>query len=191
MFNFVSTASITFFETCSRAWKAFEESVGSKQYFFYERNPAPYFYLSVNESGKGSAVPQWLYDTNTKTFTEFAEQQGGVTKPLPILSLEIMHKDKVLYDLTDFIEMLRVNSSDGELAPSIAHLLGAWSMHSGIVLDPERGFEVQMIDSAANTILVDSIHNHENLYLLLKSAEEALAEVEQEAATVAADAPTA
>lgn len=173
VFNILSKAFAQGFEGCSKVWSSLEGAFASKQYLFFENNPAPYFHTTVNESASGSAKIEWIYDTDSKTFTEFdAEaEEDGVNAPLPILSMEIMYKDKVYYDLTDFIENVRIKAISEDCSPCIPHILGAWSLSSGIVLDLTRGFEVRLIDSAADTIMV-SLHDYKKLHHLLEKREE-------------------
>ena len=55
----------------------------------------------------------------------------------------------LLLDLTDFTEAVHIY---GDASPSLAHLLGAWSLHSGIVLDVSRSFTARMINSTGGTV---------------------------------------
>ncbi len=154
LFNLLSTIVGGCLENCKRAWSSLEESLSSKVYIFFNNNPSPYFIKSVNEKASGSATPEWIYDSATKTYTQYdsEDEDPGFNTPLPILSMEITYKDKVYYDLTEFIETIRVKADSEDMSPCISHLLGAWSLSSGIVLDATRGFEVKMIDSRANIV---------------------------------------
>jgi hypothetical protein len=167
LFNLVTNALAYSFERCGKVWIALEESLTGKGYIFFELNPAPYPELAVNEKASGSAEPEWVYDADQKIFTQYGAT-GGKNKPLPILSLEILYKDKVFYDLTDFAEMIRLRTVTGDLAPCIPHILGAWSLSSGVVLDATRGFEVRLVDMEANTFEV-SPFDYSELNDLLES----------------------
>jgi hypothetical protein len=167
LFNLVTNALAYSFERCGKVWAALEESLTGKEYIFFELNPAPYAELAVNEKASGSARAEWLYDADQKVFTQYGAH-GGNNKPLPILSLEILYKEKVFYDLTDFAEMIRVRTTAGDLAPCIPHILGAWSLSSGVVLDATRGFEVRLVDMEANTFEV-SPFDYSELNDLLES----------------------
>lgn len=167
LFNLVTNGLAYSFERCGKVWAALEEGLAGKEYIFFELNPAPYAELAVNEKASGSAQPEWLYDADQKIFTQYGAA-GGNNKPLPILSLEILYKEKVFYDLTDFAETIRVRTEGGNLAPCIPHILGAWSLSSGIVLDATKGFEVRLIDMEANTFEV-SPFDYSELNDLLES----------------------
>jgi hypothetical protein len=103
-------------------------------------------------------VPDWYYLAESNTFVEWehATPLSSLTRvnslQLPVLSMEIIEDDAVVYDLTEFIDNLKIHTLGDEFFPSVAHILGAWSISSGIVLDTTRGFIVRMIDTQANTI---------------------------------------
>jgi hypothetical protein len=175
LFNLVTNALAYSFERCGRVWTALEEGLGDREYLFFELNPAPYSALAVNESASGSARAEWVYNADKRIFTEYGAA-GGSNKPLPILSLEVLYKEKVFYDLTDFAETIRVRTTEGKLAPCIPHILGAWSLSSGIVLDATRGFEVRLVDMEANTFEV-SPFDYSEMNDLLESLKRGNAEV--------------
>jgi len=66
--------------------------------------------------------------------------------------MEILEDDKVVYDLTDFLETVKVYNLDENIMPSVAHILGAWSTHSCIVLDRTRPFTIRMVTDKAETV---------------------------------------
>jgi hypothetical protein len=87
-------------------------------------------------------------------------------KRLPLLSLEIRSKSSVsskcLYDLTDFIEKVRVcyvkNVNYG--CPTVAQVIGAWSISSGVVLDWSQEIFVNLINQDGDDycVLPDKLH---------------------------------
>lgn len=179
MFGMISNIITGLFESCVRFWGSLEEAFSPREYIFFDFNPAPYLYRSVKERATVSATPQWLYDRDTKMFTQYDIEnsgKGGTMSKLPILSLEIIYKDKVEYDLTDFIDYIRVRSigSDTKAGPSIPHILGAWSLKSGIVLDSIRGFEIRLIDDMANTIEMPP-YDYSDIYDILAGVMEGAA----------------
>jgi hypothetical protein len=75
--------------------------------------------------------------------------------PLPVLSLTITQKDsqEVLYDLTDFIENLRIFHING-IIPAVAHIISIWQIHSSVTLD--SGFHnVKYVDTLGNEHTAD------------------------------------
>jgi hypothetical protein len=191
MFGILANGIGHLFESCGRLWRSVEEVFGPREYIFFDYNPAPYLYSAVKETADGSANPIWIYDTNTKTFSEYdveGEGRGGNVSKLPLLSLEVVFKDKIKYDLTDFIDNIRVRTigNDVKAGPSIAHILGAWGLSSGIVLDSMQGLDVRIIDEMANTIEMPAFE-YSDLYDVLAGVADASADAEDGDA-VAADA---
>jgi hypothetical protein len=116
-------------------------------YIFFDRVSHAYPALKVNPYASTSAIPMWTYNSDTHEFFEWpmvASSQAG--DQLPLLSMEIVEDGNIAYDLTDFIETIRVYNACGEVcAPYICHIIGAWTLSSGIVLDPYKNFTVHLI----------------------------------------------
>ena len=116
-------------------------------YIFFDRVSHAYPALKVNPYASTSAIPMWTYNSDTHEFFEWpmvASSQAG--DQLPLLSMEIVEDGRAAYDLTDFIETVRVYNACGEVcAPYISHIISAWSLSSGIVLDPYKNFVVHLI----------------------------------------------
>jgi len=162
-----------FYGSCKKLFKKLYTGIQSafveKNYYLFENISPPFLTTSVNISASSSAVPEWYYLPDKNAFVEWQHDTSlsslleSSPHALPILSMEIVDKDAVVYDLTDFIEGLQIYNLNSIFFPCIAHMLGAWSLSSGIVTDVTRGFTVRMIDTNANTI-ESSIDNY--LYIL-------------------------
>jgi hypothetical protein len=159
LYNTVESCVMNFIYECKQIWHAFQSVLGPRAYVFFQGFAAPYWTIMVNPSASGSAKPEWVYLDDKRIFMEWsaanAADMNQKAKALPILSLEVVHKDKVLYDLTDFIEGVRVYHTAG-LFPSLQHILAAWGLSSGIILDSARGFEYRIICNVANTHIITS-----------------------------------
>jgi hypothetical protein len=128
--------------------------MGPKNYVFFKGNPAPYRAGSVNEAASGSTEVAWYYNADKHVFLDAADDEFERPAPLPVLSVEIVLDGQTFYDLTDFVETVRVYSEEGR-APSIQHLIGAWGLSSGIVLDHTRGFEAHVILNNGSAAVLD------------------------------------
>ena len=64
--------------------------------------------------------------------------------------MEILENERVIFDLTDFLEKLKIY---GNTMPSVEHIVGAWQVSSGIVLDVTSPYVVRHITEDADTIL--------------------------------------
>ena len=133
-----------------KIYKAARSILVSENYIFFKNVNTPYLENKVNINSVRSAEPAWLYDPEHKFFVEWATTDGS-TRRLPVLSLEIVD-ESVVYDLTDFIELIRVYSNGS--TPSPAHLVNAWSLSSELVLNPELGYKVRYMTDTADTFEV-------------------------------------
>jgi hypothetical protein len=158
VYNYLDNALSDLKRLAKKLYKGMKDTFSPKVYYLFECLPVPYLTSSVNISASSSAVPDWYYLSESNTFVEWehATPLSTLTQvnslQLPILSMESIEDDAVVYDLTEFIDNLKIHTLGDEFFPSVAHILGAWSISSGIVLDTTRGFIVRMIDTQANTI---------------------------------------
>ena len=128
-------------------------------YMFVENNCVPYPYDITYTDGD---EPYLLYDIKERIFIPwtFDSSMKDISLkykpiPLPVLSLTITQKDsqEVLYDLTDFIENLRIFHING-IIPAVAHIISIWQIHSSVTLD--SGFHnVKYVDTLGNEHTAD------------------------------------
>lgn len=154
----------TIFTQCNnfvgKLYMGIRDAFTEKLYYLLENVTIPLPVKSINISASSSAVPDWYYSLDKKQFIQwkFSTPISVLLSYynayyLPILSMEILEEDSVIYDLTDFIGDIKVHTSGAVVFPSIAHILGAWSLSSGIILDATREFNVRIIDIDGNTVL--------------------------------------
>ena len=148
--NYLTNAFESIVRFNKKIYKAARSVVMSDNYIFFKNIDKPYLENKVNINSVRSAEPAWLYDPEHHFFVEWATTAGS-TRRLPILSLEIVD-ESVIYDLTDFIELIRVYSNGS--TPSIAHLVNAWALSSELVLNPDLGFTVRYMTDTADTFEV-------------------------------------
>lgn len=130
-----------------------------KTYIYFEEIATPYLQHTVTLQ-PSCAAPQWSYSEEKQVFTEWGYSSDAFPKALPILSMTIVDQDTVLYDISDFVERIRVTHSNRNTFPSVAHILGAWSLSSGIVLNTTKSYFAKMITISAETVTVP-ITSHE------------------------------
>lgn len=122
-----------------------------KEYILFEDITQCYNALYVTPWATGSATPKWHYNASKKLFTEWGDMIREKRSALPYLSLELVQGSRVHYDLTEFIEGIRVrNQSDAIIYPTIPEILAAWTASSGIVLHPTR-FIARVITEEGDT----------------------------------------
>ena len=169
----VSTAR----DVATRAYDALHrEFTSAPAYLFFDAtNPCNVYSLEKAVTyASAFAKPQWVWEPRDRNFFEWsgskemALEHTEVRRPLPLLSLEVLDKDTqvVQYDLTDFIEGISVyTQSRAKAFPSMSQIIGAWSLGSGIVLDPHR-FVVRYITKYAVTAEVAIETGETNAYQL-------------------------
>ena len=129
-------------------------------YIFFEGYYTPYVYSRTNPWASGSATASMLYNYDTNVFfpytvynSMFDNNLMAMAKPIPILSLDIIDaEEKVRYDLTDFIETMRYIQYDDSGLPTLAQIVGAWTLSSHIVLDSTR-FSIRYINQYGDTLI--------------------------------------
>ena len=120
---------------------AFEQ----RNYYFLHGYSVPFHKKNVNIYASSSAQVEFAYNADIKQFSS----SFGKPKNLPILSLEIVRDNHVLYDLTEFIESMTI-VSDNEY-PNISQIIQAWSLDSQIVLDRTCDFIARVVSCNGQT----------------------------------------
>jgi hypothetical protein len=160
LLSLYNSVSKTTERTISIARKIYRSLYGAfvpDAYLFFENVAYPYPEAAVNPHASTSANPVWRYLSETHQFVSWnlgsSLEAAQMTHALPILSLDIYEDDTTVYDLSDFIEKIRVyNSSMEPLSPCVAHIVNAWILSSGIVLNPTRSFKVRYMTQEAETV---------------------------------------
>ena len=144
----------------SYLYKTLVDAYSVKKYLLFERIATPYNRSDVNLGSASSALPLWYYRDDTRTFVEWnlhytMEEGEKMHDPseVPVLSIAITDGERIIHDLTDYMESVRIFHSTGAV-PSVAHILGAWSLSSGIVVNPSNNYFVTVITSTADTVIL-------------------------------------
>ncbi len=122
-------------------------SVQTETYYFFKGSYVPYDSRHVKLNVAGVPHVEWYYNPDTKVFSK--EEATGQPKHFPYLTAEVYHDTLSLYDLTSFVES--VKWTGGDSAPSPNHILAAWFLATGILLDPTLPLVLQVIDEEGNT----------------------------------------
>jgi len=178
IFNSLNTAFESLLGFLGRTVNAAKTIVGPQLYYCFYGYPIPLSIIYFDSTSYCSARYEWIYDAVSKYF--YCPEEGVIRKgkrgsTLPILGMEILDDEKVVYDLTEFIEDIRIFHRNNETAPSIAHLLGAWSLSSGIILNMECDYKVRVMTVDADILEADAF-SIQGLHEILKSTEASLAE---------------
>jgi hypothetical protein len=194
-YNTISYIIDKFIFGTKKVFCALQDAFTPKTYILFSGRPNAYLENAISVDASTSAKPQWLYTPENGRFVEYAdgcstqflEKISPSVHTLPVLSMEIVEDSKVVYDLTDFAETIRVyNATSDTSSPSVAHIMSAWSASSGIVLTPTRPFKLRLVDTAANTVET-AIDEMDTLDAVVQAVTEAATETDDDAKTEAAD----
>ncbi len=122
------------------SWSVYS-GLQAETYYFFKDSAHPWDARRVNLSRAGSPHVDWHYNADTKTFSR--PENDGHLHHFPYLTAEIYHGDLSLYDITSFTESLKWTG--GTTAPSPNHVLSAWSLETGILLDPSLPLVLKVI----------------------------------------------
>jgi hypothetical protein len=160
MFIFMTNMSFTTMERIRAFLKRIENVVELLTqpmiYGFFEKIQAPYLLSPLNLTASAAARVELLYNQTSKTFYPNRGTLGAhpdePTIKLPILSLDIVNSEgETQYDLTDFVETIKVIHVDELAKPCISDIVEVWQLSSGIVLDRDL-FKVRYITEDGDTI---------------------------------------
>ncbi len=163
MYAFVKDAYYTFHDNINALYIKLRRAFSKQQYVFFQYITSPYNVLDVNISAPSCALPLWYYIPKNRVFiscnppvsVENTLTSNARGNPLPILSMQIIENEAVVFDLTDFLSSIKVYPSALNTCPPVAHILGAWTLSSRIVLDRGRSFIVRLIDINAKEYETD------------------------------------
>lgn len=193
-------------ELWGRMTRAFHIMFRPEYYIFFEGSAIPHNFYNTHYWASGSATPELMYCANTKAFFPWIPRNSSqptfdilaikeLYRPLSLLSLEIIDsKDKVVYDLTEFLETLRHVAVVGFPSPSLFHILSAWSLSSGVVPNLIE-HSVRFIDANGDCETIRIYHKEDSVPVETTPVEEmdttetVPASVEETGATEAAPAP--
>jgi hypothetical protein len=126
--------------------KSVLRAVQPKLYVFFEGSSYPYRLQDYTLAGPGIAPVEWFYNADTKVFVDSRIYNSSLEYPtqhFEWLSGEIKYNNLVLHDISDFLQEIRWA---GTQKPSCSRVLAAWSLSSGIVLNPKEGLSLHTIN---------------------------------------------
>jgi hypothetical protein len=173
LFNLAESSAMAVLDYWERLKRAFYTVARPNYFIFFEGSATPHRFYETHYWATGSASPELLYCSDTKTFFPWIPRHSADPKfdilsikelyrPLPILSLEIVDsKDHVVYDLTDFVEDLRHVTVAGFTSPSLFHILSAWTLSSAVVPNLTN-HSIRYVDSNGDSQTIQIYHSEES-----------------------------
>jgi hypothetical protein len=140
----------------SKVYRVFSEDY-QPTYVLFENIMHPYNASGLSLRLLASAIPDWYYKPSENVLVQWTFPTDINAKIPPfsrlrstILSMVILENDRVVFDLTDFLENTKIY---GRNMPSVEHIIGAWYISNGIVLDTTSQYIVRHITEDAETVL--------------------------------------
>jgi hypothetical protein len=173
LFNLAESSAMAVLDFWERLKRAFYTVTRPNYFIFFEGSANPHRFYETHYWATGSASPELLYCSDTKTFFPWIPRHSSEPKfdilgikelyrPLPILSLEIVDsKDHVAYDLTDFVEGLRHVTIAGFTSPTLFHILSAWTLSSAVVPNLTN-HSIRYVDSNGDSQTIQIYHSEES-----------------------------
>jgi hypothetical protein len=130
--------------------KSVVRGIQPKIFVFFQGSMYPYRLQDVTLAGPGVAPVEWFYDADNKLFLDskvYNTTNEYHAKHFEWLSGEIKYNNITLYDISDFLEDIKWT---GTTKPTVNHVLAAWSLHSGIVLNGKEGLYLYTINENGN-----------------------------------------
>ncbi len=145
VWNYSSLAAYYVFKAAQGAYRG----VQNKTYYFFEHSTVPYESSHVKLNSPGVPTIEWVYDFDSRVFRK--SESTDETKHLPFLTAEIYHEGLSLYDLTEFVQSIHYS---GTVAPTAHHILGAWFLHTGILLDTSLPMSLKVFTEEGEEVVI-------------------------------------
>jgi len=122
--------------------------VTDEEYAFHQGSNAAYSLYKLKTDSAASASLEWIYNPERKQFKHVDSSLDDEYVYFPYLSAEIYHGNLRLYDISEFVSQLKWRApadSVTTLRPSAKHILSAWFLSSGVVLDVSLSLSLHTI----------------------------------------------
>jgi hypothetical protein len=120
-------------------------------YVFLQGYPTPFRRSHIRLGEIGTPAVTWYYQPEIPLFFKHIPIPDTHHR-LPWLTAEIKKGEQVLYNLSDFVNSLRWQATDGIHHPTFEEILAAWTLKSGIVLDHNPDFVLECINEEGDTV---------------------------------------
>lgn len=119
-------------------------------YVFFEHSFYPWPKTDIVLDSAAAPPIEWFYSPSQKLF--YQPQCQHHWRHISWLSAQIKHGDDlILQDITEFVNSLHWI---GEVAPKPEHILAAWTLETGIVLNPALPLRIAIItDEGSDEVL--------------------------------------
>ena len=146
---------------CANIGKGVKKTFQEEQVVFFRGSCYPYRLSEIHLNAPGVPEIEWYYNSTSNTFVSarlYNNSAHYATHHIPYLTAEVKYNDLVLYDISDFINRVRWAGEDGEGMPNVDHLVSAWTLSSGIVLQRSPAMNLAVINTDGDEVRLPLRH---------------------------------
>jgi hypothetical protein len=131
--------------------------VTDEEYAFHQGSNTAFSLYKLKTDSAASASVEWIYNPERKHFKHVDSSLTDEYVYFPYLSAQIYHGNLRLYDISEFVSQLKWRGSSQR--PSPKHILSAWSLQTGVVLDANLSLSLHTIteEGEEENILLEDI----------------------------------
>lgn len=148
LYNFSLRSAAFLSRLFTNFYRAVDLTIYNREYMFFEGSTYPY----PADQYKHSSKVEWLFVENENKFvSKSAAVSNAKFNHIPYLSTVIMDDDRVLYDISEFVNSVLWT---GESMPSANHLVSAWSTTSGVVVERTEKLCLSVINTDGDEVII-------------------------------------
>jgi hypothetical protein len=122
--------------------------ITDEEYAFHRGSNTAFSLYKLKTDSAAAASLEWIYSTDKKQFKHVIASSEDESQYFPYLSAEVYHGNLRLYDISDFVSQLKWTACSGAERPTAKHILSAWSLETGVVLDVALSLSLHVITEA-------------------------------------------
>lgn len=128
-----------------RIFSGVYRGIADDEYAFHRGSNVAFSLYKLKTESAAAASLEWIYSVDTKQFKHVIASPEDETQYFPYLSAEVYHGNLRLYDISDFVSQLKWTARTGTERPTAKHVLSAWSLETGVVLDVALSLSLHVI----------------------------------------------
>jgi hypothetical protein len=128
-----------------RIFNGVYRGIADDEYAFHRGSNTAFSLYKLKSESAAAASLEWIYSTDKKQFKNIIASPEDELHYFPYLSAEVYHGNLRLYDISEFVSELKWTACQGAERPTAKHILAAWSLETGIVLDVSLSLSLHVI----------------------------------------------
>jgi hypothetical protein len=164
-YNYWILLLLTFFQRLSvflyfarkytiRIFNGVYRGITDEEYAFHRGSNTAFSLHKLKTESAAAASLEWIYSADKKQFKHAIASPEDETHYFPYLSAEVYHGNLRLYDISEFVSELKWTACSGADRPSAKHILSAWSLETGVVLDLSLSLSFHVITESGDEEII-------------------------------------